>query len=50
MAQARQMMDDSLFGIPYNPQVVHFEDPPKIIGELCPDLRNRKLWVYAQWV
>lgn len=49
MAQARQMMDDPLFGIPYNPQVVHFEDAPKIIGELCPDLRNRKLWVYAQW-
>jgi hypothetical protein len=42
-------MDDPLFGISYDPQRVHFEQAPRSIAELCPDLRNRKLWVFARW-
>ena len=28
---------------------MHFEEAPQSIHLLCPDLRDRKLWVYARW-
>jgi hypothetical protein len=46
-ARAAQKMLDPLFGIPYNPQQVHFDLAPEEISKLCPDYRGKRMWVYA---
>jgi hypothetical protein len=44
---SRSMMSDPVFGIAYDPQRVRFEYSPERIGRLCPDLQNRRFWLYA---
>jgi len=49
VAQTKHPMFDPLFAMSYDPQLIHFELAPASIGQLCSDLRGRKLWVYAEW-
>jgi len=40
-------IDDPLFGVDLNPQLVHFEIAPPIIQQNCQELKGRKLWIFA---
>jgi hypothetical protein len=40
-------VSEPVFGIQYNPAIVHFEKAPPLIGEACKDMRGKKLYVYA---
>ena len=49
-AQTNPPLDDPLFGIELNPTQVHFEISPPRIGQVCGELRNRVLWIFANTV
>jgi hypothetical protein len=43
-------VSEPVFGIQYNPKIVHFDKAPPLIGETCRDMRAKDLIVYAQLV
>lgn len=45
--KSKLMMADPLFGMSYNASEIHFERAPARINQLCRELRDRELWVYA---
>ncbi len=49
-SQQRIAMADPLFGIPYDPQEVRFEEAPAKIRRFCPYLRDQKLWTGKLWI
>lgn len=40
-------MSDPVFGISYDPEIVHFETAPSKISSLCSESRGQKFWLYA---
>lgn len=42
-----EMTDPMFGGLGYDARNVHFEHAPALIGEDCPALREKSLWVYA---
>lgn len=50
-APPTQLMTDQLFGIPYDPQKVHFEKMPPRLALQCPRLHDRYVtaWVYGHF-
>jgi len=42
-----EMTDPAFGGLGYDGREVHFESAPASVGELCPALRGRNLWLYA---
>jgi hypothetical protein len=40
-------VSEPIFGIQYDPAIVHFEKAPPLIGEACRDMRGKKVIVYA---
>jgi hypothetical protein len=48
-AQTRNI-SEPIFGIQYNPTVVHFDKAPPLIGKACSDMRGKNVLVYAHLV
>jgi hypothetical protein len=46
-AQSKHYMNDPLFGISYDPQIIKFDNAPSSISRFCSGLRGRRLWIYA---
>jgi hypothetical protein len=43
-------VSEPIFGIQYNPTVVHFDKAPPLVGKTCNDMRGKNVFVYAHLV
>ena len=48
-AQLPALFSDPVFGMTYDTRAVHFQNAPRRISQLCPDLRAQRFWLYAYW-
>jgi hypothetical protein len=47
LSQTKQVMNDPIFGLTYDPGKVVFDKTPERVRTACPELREKTTWVYA---